>query len=68
MSTIEQPDRLLTTAQAAERLGLAEQTLANWRVARKGPAYVRIGGRTIRYRASALDAYIAGLPSEAVAA
>ena len=46
-------DRLLSTKEAARRLGLSHKTLANWRVAQRGPAYVRMpspGGRpTIRY-------------------
>ena len=41
---------------AAKRLKLAEQTLANWRHLRKGPAYIRIGGRII-YREADLVAF-----------
>lgn len=39
---------LLTTEQAAEVLGVAPRTVANWRAQRTGPPYRRIG-RAIRY-------------------
>jgi len=32
---------------AAKRLNLAEQTLSNWRYLRKGPPYIRIGGKIV---------------------
>ena len=51
------PDNLLTENQASEVLGLAPQTLSNWRSAGKGPRYVRIGVRTIRYPKSALEEF-----------
>lgn len=53
-----QPHRLLDTAQAAEYLRVQVQTLANWRVEGRGPAFVRVG-RLIRYRLSAIDAWLA---------
>lgn len=60
-TTLLQRDRLLTTAEAAERLGLASQTLNNWRSAGIGPAFVKVGSRTVRYRESAIGNYIDGL-------
>jgi hypothetical protein len=48
------PDELLTAAEAGEILGISPATLANWRWAGKGPHYVRINQRTIRYPKSAL--------------
>lgn len=51
-------ERLLTPAEAAERLGMPEPTLRHWRNARTGPDYVRVG-RHVRYEAAALDAWIA---------
>jgi predicted DNA-binding transcriptional regulator AlpA len=51
------PDELLTENQASEILGLAPQTLSNWRSAGKGPRFVRIGTRTIRYPKSALEEF-----------
>lgn len=52
-------DKLLTTKEAAERLGMASGTLENWRVNGIGPRYVKVGSRSIRYEASALDAWLA---------
>lgn len=52
-------DRLLTVPEAAEYLGVAEATLNNWRVQRRGPAFVKIGPGSrsrVKYRQSALDA------------
>lgn len=50
---------VLTTAEAADYLGLPKGTLEVWRSrARKGgPPFVRLG-RTIRYRVAALDAFL----------
>jgi hypothetical protein len=37
----------LTSKELAHRWRLSEQTLANWRHARKGPPFMRIGGRIL---------------------
>lgn len=57
---------LLSTKQAAEKLGVAVQTLANWRWNNEGPRYTRTG-RRIKYRPSDLDAYLARNDSRSVA-
>jgi Helix-turn-helix domain len=51
------PDNLLTETRASEVLGIAPQTLSNWRSAGKGPHFVRIGTRTIRYPKLALEEF-----------
>lgn len=50
---------LVDTEQAAVYLGLAKHTLENLRYAGKGPAFVRLGARAVRYRVADLDAYAA---------
>ena len=35
--------KLITGAELAERFGVPERTLADWRSRRIGPAYVRLG-------------------------
>ena len=54
-------DRLLTRKEAAEVLGFQPQTLARWKwIGRPNrPPEVRIGDRSIRYRASELATWIA---------
>ena len=52
------PDRFLRPREAAEVLGLAPQTLAKWRCAGGGPPFCRLGGRSIRYRASELENWV----------
>jgi predicted DNA-binding transcriptional regulator AlpA len=49
---------LLTPRQAAEFLGLPENTLAQWRSQRRGPLYVKLESRLVRYRRCDLEAYI----------
>jgi hypothetical protein len=49
-------DRMLTTPEAADRLGLAPGTLENWRCARRGPPFHKIGG-AVRYSEGGLAAY-----------
>ncbi len=44
------------TKAAAKYLGVAPQTLHNWRFLRRGPAYHRVG-RRIYYLRSDLDAF-----------
>jgi hypothetical protein len=39
----------LNTVQAAEWLGLEESTLRDWRCDQKGPPYIEISPRCIRY-------------------
>ena len=51
-------DVLLTTAEAAEILGVKPETLTVWRcVKRYDLPYVRVG-RSIRYRQSDLEAWL----------
>lgn len=39
----------VSPAEAAQRLGLQESTLANWRWCGKGPQHLKVGSR-VRYR------------------
>lgn len=48
---------LLKPEDAAAALSVTAATLANWRLRRSGPAFVRIN-RTVRYRREDLDAWI----------
>lgn len=53
---------LLPPKDAAEKLGMTEQTLAHWRVQGSGPAYVKFGegkGARVRYAEADLNAFIA---------
>lgn len=50
-------DQYFTPADLASRLGIAPQTLANWRSQGKGPAFTRIGGR-IRYTSAEVERYL----------
>jgi len=51
----------LQSPAAAAYLGVARQTLANWRVRGEGPPYARLGksGARIVYRISDLDLFLA---------
>lgn len=49
---------LLTPREAAGFLGLPESTLAQWRSQRRGPPYIKLELRLVRYRRSDLEAYI----------
>lgn len=50
-------DPLLTPAEVAAILQVQITTLAAWRTRKQGPAYVRLGHRTVRYRTSAIAAF-----------
>jgi hypothetical protein len=47
-----QNDDLISPTELSGTTGIAEKTLANWRVERKGPPYLKIGRRVYYNRAS----------------
>lgn len=49
---------MLRRAAAAKFLGLATQTLDNWRSTGRGPRFVKLGTRVVYQRAD-LEAYLA---------
>jgi predicted DNA-binding transcriptional regulator AlpA len=48
----------LAPAAVSQKTGFAEQTLANWRVLGKGPAWFKIG-RLVRYDEAEVDRWLA---------
>ncbi len=50
--------QILTTKEAAELLRVNPQTLANWRFNQKGPAYIVVGKKAIRYQLEDLETFI----------
>lgn len=57
----------MTTAEAAKRLGLSRNTLVKWRMQKKGPGFIRLGGvpvqpgrrgGAVRYTAEALESWV----------
>jgi predicted DNA-binding transcriptional regulator AlpA len=57
--TAPELQRLLTTPQAAAVLGFHPSYLAKARLTGNGPRYLKIGGRSVRYRPGDLDAWLA---------
>ena len=58
------PDNALTVwspEELADNLGISPRTLAAWRKARKGPAYIKGGGR-IYYTSTAVMDWLSNLP------
>jgi predicted DNA-binding transcriptional regulator AlpA len=50
---------LLSNCEAAAFLGVSPDTLPRWRWSGIGPSYLKIG-RSVKYRLSDLEAYLAG--------
>lgn len=50
--------RLLKEDQSAERMTVKVQTLRNWRHLGKGPPYIKVGGRAIRYSEEDIEAFL----------
>ncbi len=48
---------VLTTPEAAERLGVSPTTLKMWRYHGLGPRYIKVG-RLVRYDTGELDEYV----------
>ncbi len=49
--------KYLTPDEVAERLGLKKTTLQGMRVRGGGPAYIKTGYRTVRYRPEDVEAW-----------
>lgn len=56
----EHLDKLIPESSAADFLGISPRTLQNWRVRGGGPPYVKVAGKTVRYRFRDLLAWIEG--------
>ena len=52
-------DRLYSTAETAEALGISERALERLRSVGGGPRFCRIGPRQVRYRESDLNSWVA---------
>ncbi len=50
--------RLLTPEEVSNLIGVPVSTLAQWRSQRRGPPYIKLEGRLVRYRTSDLEAYL----------
>jgi hypothetical protein len=48
---------VMTDVEAGKFIGVAPQTMRNWRCQRRGPAYLLLG-RSVRYLKSDLEAYL----------
>lgn len=54
----ERRSALLTRVQAAEYLGMSEQTLRCWAVDGRGPVFIKLGTRSVRYRVEDIDRWL----------
>lgn len=51
-------DELLTPEDVAEALKVDWKTLRNWRYERKGPPFLKLGHKVVRYPKSGLEAWL----------
>lgn len=58
VATSHAVDALLDTPGAAALLGMRPQTLAEWRTTGRGPRFIAVSTRRIRYRRADLDAWL----------
>ena len=54
----DEDDPLLSPPQVYAWLGIAESTLRRWRAEGRGPAYITLSPRVIRYRRSVVLAWL----------
>ncbi len=53
------PEFLVDQVEAAELMGVSPSLLRDWRFKGAGPQYIRLGHRTVRYKRSDLERFIA---------
>ena len=59
-TNFKQPAPLMTEVEAAAHLKLTKRALQAWRVQGRGPVFVRISARAVRYRPEDLNQWIEG--------
>jgi len=52
------PAGLLDTVSAAKRMGIAKGTLENWRSLGKGPRFIKVGTKMVRYDPRDIDSWL----------
>ncbi|RMH75397.1 MAG: DNA-binding protein [Calditrichaeota bacterium] len=50
--------RFMTPREVEQKYGIARQTLANWRAAGRGPAYIKVSRRKVLYPVSELNKWL----------
>ncbi len=58
--------QLIDERQVAELYGFKLNTLRNWRALRRGPRYLKINGKMIRYRINDIEDYLAACVEKTV--
>ena len=53
------PELLLTQQRVAEILSYSPRTLESWRATGRGPRYIRVSKRSVRYRMCDLEEWVA---------
>ena len=51
-------EQILTSIEAANYLAMEPSTLASWRVSGRGPTFIKLGKRAVRYRLTDLEIFI----------
>lgn len=51
-------DRWMTPRETAAYIGVSVETVRGWMRKRTGPAFTRVGYRTVRYRRSDVDGWM----------
>lgn len=54
-------NKLLTQEQAGEMLCISPKTLEQWRYLGKGPRFIRMSSRAVRYSQETIEAWLSGL-------
>lgn len=51
-------DALVATPELERMTGIKRRTWERWRLLGQGPEFVRVGGKLVRYRVSAIEAFL----------
>ena len=62
-STDNKSNILLTEKDVAQRLRITEYALRRWRFERRGPKFVKLENRSVRYDLDELDAWLRTQPT-----
>lgn len=54
----QDPNRLLTEREVADRLQMAASSLRNWRTQGRGPKWLALSRRAVRYRAADVEEWL----------